>query len=79
MDGGGIGQPLVSKERTYVGDQEDDVVQTESINHDRTHQEAQANSDRVHNHEHNHSSLKAILVRTHSDVSGYCGDMIETG
>lgn len=55
------------EERTYIGDEQDDVIETKGFDHVGANHDTQTNSDRVHNHEHDHSSLEAMLVRTHPD------------
>lgn len=52
----------MQKGQTHVGDEEDDVVEAESLDHDGTDDDAQANGERIHDHEHEHSGLKTNLV-----------------
>lgn len=55
------------EEVAHIGDEENDIIQTEGLDHVCANHDAYADSKRVHDHKHNHGSLEAKLVGTHFD------------
>lgn len=58
-------QKGTNSETTYIGDEENNVIQSKGFDHKGSNHDAQANDERIQDHQHNHSSLKATFVGTH--------------
>lgn len=56
---------MVNSGNTYIGDEDTNVIQTKSFDYAGSNHHTQANTECAKGHQHNHSGLEAMFVRTH--------------